>query len=162
MTVQTRPKPPPETPAGGLDFGPLTSRLGYALRRAQIAVFKDFFAAFARFEIKPAQYSILTVIEHNPGLKQTQVCDALGIKRTNFVAMIDELESRGLVRRDEAPGDRRSHALVLTETGETLMPQLHATSAAHERRLIASLGAAQHSKILHALIALAGDLDAGE
>ena len=68
-------------------------------------MFRDFFAVFAPFDIKPAQYSILTIIERNPGLKQAQVCDALGIKRTNFVAMIDELERRGLVRRAESPGD---------------------------------------------------------
>jgi len=162
MSARIQLKPLPDTLATGLDFGPLATRLGYALRRAQIAVFKDFFEAFTPFDLRPAQYSILTVIEHNPGLKQARVCDALGIKRTNFVAMIDELEARGFVRRDEAPGDRRSHALVLTEAGEQLMPKLHETSATHERRLIESLGAAQHDKILRALARLAADLDAGE
>ncbi len=49
-----------------LDFGPLAGRLGYALRRVQIAVFRDFFDAFQPFAIKPAQYSILTLIELNP------------------------------------------------------------------------------------------------
>ena len=141
-----------------VDRGPLARRLGYVLRRAQIAVFKDFFAAFAPFDIKPAQYSILTVIESNPRLKQTQVSDALGIKRTNFVAMIDELEARGLVRRDEAPGDRRSHALVLTRAGAALMPKLHATSAAHEQGLIDALGPARHREMLGALAQLASAL----
>jgi DNA-binding MarR family transcriptional regulator len=145
--------------AATIDFGPLAERLGYVLRRAQIAVFRDFFAAFAPFEIKPAQYSILTVIERNPGLKQTQVCDALGIKRTNFVAMIDELEGRGLVRRDEAPADRRSYALVLTPVGTALMPKLHDTSAAHEQRLIVALGKRRHSEMTGSLSELAAHLD---
>ncbi len=100
-----------------IDYGPLNRRLGYVLRRAQIAVFRDFFAEFEAFDIRPGQYSILTVIESNPGLKQSAVSEALGIKRANFVAMIDELERRGLVRRDAAPNDRRSHALVLTPGG---------------------------------------------
>lgn len=154
----------PEAPAerAEIDFGPLGQRLGYALRRAQIAVFRDFFAAFAEFDIRPAQYSILTIIEANPGLKQTQVCDALGIKRTNFVAMVDELEARGLVRRDEAPGDRRSHALVLAPSGEALMPKLHATSERHEKRLVAALGASRHKDMLRALNALAADFGEGE
>ena len=90
------------TPAepGSIDYGPLDSRLGYALRRAQNALFRDFFTAFESFDIRPGQYSILTIIECNPGLKQSEVSEALGIKRTNFVAMIDELERRELVRRD--------------------------------------------------------------
>jgi DNA-binding MarR family transcriptional regulator len=154
-------KPPGE--ATRLDFGPLGERLGYALRRAQIAVFRDFFDTFAPFDIKPAQYSILTIIERNPGLRQAQVCDALGIKRTNFVAMIDELEARGLVRRDESPGDRRSYALVLTEGGETLMPKLHATSETHERRLITALGARRYEEMTRAMVDLARKLEgAGE
>ncbi len=105
-------------PGGGIDYGPLDRRLGYVLRRAQMAVFRDFFSAFEAFDIRPAQYSILTVIECNPGLKQSEVSEALGIQRTNFVAMVDELQRRGLVRRDPAPNDRRSYALVLTETGQ--------------------------------------------
>jgi DNA-binding MarR family transcriptional regulator len=145
--------------AAGIDFGPLAGRLGYVLRRAQIAVFRDFFAAFAAFDIKPAQYSILTIIERNPGLKQTQVSDALGIKRTNFVAMIDELEARGLVRRDEAPADRRSNALVLTAAGEALMPKLHDTSAAHEKRIIAALGPRRHVEMASTLSKLVSYLE---
>jgi DNA-binding MarR family transcriptional regulator len=147
-TVESAPE------AAGIDFGPLSERLGYVLRRAQIGVFRDFFAAFAPFDIKPAQYSILTIIERNPGLKQTQVCDALGIKRTNFVAMIDELEARGLVRRDEAPADRRSYALVLTAKGEMLMPKLHETSAAHEQRIIEFLGRSRHAGLSETLAEL--------
>jgi DNA-binding MarR family transcriptional regulator len=134
-----------------LDFGPLAERLGYALRRAQVAVFRDFFKTFAPFDLKPAQYSILTIIERNPGLKQTRVADALGIKRTNFVAMVDELERRGLIRRDEALGDRRSHALVLTQKGEELMPSLHATSAEHEQRVIDALGSKRHTEMALAM-----------
>ena len=160
MSVETQAERGLETPDArqGLDFGPLAQRLGYVLRRAQIAVFRDFFDTFAPFDIKPAQYSILTIIEHNPGLKQTQVCDALGIKRTNFVAMIDELEARGLARREETPGDRRSHALVLTRAGEELMPELHARAALHERRLIKSVGASRHRDMLAALASLAAAL----
>ena len=159
---QARRLPEAATPGRGLDFGPLAARLGYVLRRAQLAVFRDFIDAFAAFDVKPAQYSILTIIEHNPGLKQTQICDALGIKRTNLVAMIDELESRGLARREEVPGDRRSHALVLTPAGAELMPKLHDLSDAHEHRLILSLGGARHKEMLRVMATLACDLDAAE
>ncbi len=142
-----------------VDLGPLAERLGYVLRRAQVAVFRDFFNTFEPYDIKPAQYSILTIIERNPGLKQTQVADTLGIKRTNFVAMIDELEARGLVRRDESPGDRRSYALVLTAEGEALIPKLHVTSEEHEARITEALGAKPRLEMAAALQALAAHFE---
>ena len=130
----------PTADATVIDYGALNRRLGYMLRRAQIAVFRDFFTEFEPFDIRPGQYSILTIIESNPGLKQTEVSEALGIKRANFVAMIDELEGRGLVRRDAAPNDRRSNALVLTDAGRRLIGQLHEAADRHEGRIAALMG----------------------
>jgi len=130
----------PRSDPAAIDYGPLDRRIGYLLRRAQIAVFKDFFAAFESHDLRPGQYSILTVIESNPGLKQGEVGEALGIKRANFVAMIDELERRKLVRRDPTPGDRRSYALMLTAKGASLMPELHAISERHEQKIVDAIG----------------------
>jgi len=158
MTAQLRREEdgPCEGPAGdSVDRGALDRRLGYWLRRAQIAVFRDFFEAFERFDIRPAQYSILTIIERNPGLRQGAVGEALGIKRTNLVAMIDELERRKLVRRDPSSGDRRSYALALTEKGARLAVELHAASERHEQRLIAAIGGEAHRGFFLPLKALA-------
>ena len=138
-----------------VDYGPLGRRLGYLLRRAQIAVFRDFFLAFEPYDLRPAQYSILTVIESNPGLKQGEVGEALGIKRANFVAMIDELERRKLVRRDPAPGDRRGYALMLTGKAARLMPELHALSERHERKIVEAIGAATYRRLFAPLKAIA-------
>ena len=66
-----------------INDGPLRDSIGYALRRAQVAVFPNFYEAFAELEIRRAQYSVLTIIELNPGVSQTQAADALGIKKTN-------------------------------------------------------------------------------
>jgi DNA-binding MarR family transcriptional regulator len=125
---------------GAIAYGPLGERSGYWLRRAQIAVFQDFFRTFRPFDIRPAQYSVLTIIEQNPGLTQTQVAEALGIQKANFVAMIKELEARGLARRKPGKRDKRSYGLFLTEAGLRLMTDMHAASAAHEARVRAALG----------------------
>jgi DNA-binding MarR family transcriptional regulator len=164
MAQRTRALPEEEEmmPSGrSIDYGPLGRRLGYALRRAQIAVFRDFFFAFERFDIRPGQYSILTIIERNPGLKQIEVSEALGIKRTNFVAMIDALERRRLVRRAPAANDRRSHALMLTEAGERLMTKLHAVSERHERRIVEAIGETAHRRMFAWLETLAEMGEAG-
>jgi DNA-binding MarR family transcriptional regulator len=123
-----------------VDLGPLPALTGYVLRRAQLAVFQDFFAAFAPFDIRPAQFSVLTVIERNPGLTQSQVAEALGIKRTNFVGMLDELERRGLAERRQTARDKRSYALYLTADGAALMRKLKPVLKAHESRMVGKVG----------------------
>lgn len=136
-------------------MGPLDERLGYLLRRAQIAVFDDFIRSCRDLGIKGGQYSILTVIETNPGLTQSEVADTLGIKKPNFVAMVDRFEARGLVTRSKTPGDRRSHALFLTAEGKALMRKLHRRAAQHENRIIEAVGEDAHRRLFDDLQAIA-------
>ncbi len=147
---------PAKTERSALDLGPLPGLIGYALRRAQVAVYHDFARTYAEFDIRPVQYAVLTVIERNPGHKQTAVGAALGIKRANFVALCDELERRSLIVRRHIPNDRRSYALHLTPKGEALLKQLHLANAEHEARIAAALGAADRDGFLGLLTAIAG------
>ena len=126
-------------PRDRLDLGPLPNLLGYALRRAQVAVFADFMATFEPLELRPAQFSALLLIEANPGCKQSEAADALGIMQPNFVALMDELERRKLARRALAKSDRRSHALELTGEGQALLARARLAVARHEAHVTASL-----------------------
>jgi DNA-binding MarR family transcriptional regulator len=143
-----------------LDLDPLPELIGYVLRRAQIAVFQDFFRSFAPYNIRPAQFAVLNVIERNPGLTQSQVAGALGIKRTNFVGMLDELETRGLAERRQTTRDRRSYALYLTDEGLALMRRLKPVLKGHESRLIARLGEDGRDRLI-ALLHLLAERDDG-
>ena len=139
-----------------VDLGPLPELIGYVLRRAQLVVFQDFFNAFAPFDIRPAQFSVLTVIERNPGLTQSQVAAALGIKRTNFVGMLDELEKRGLAERRQGARDKRSYALYLTADGTALMRKLKPVLKAHESRMIDLVGEEGRDRLVDLLHEIAG------
>jgi len=148
-------------PAAPVGLGHLDHVLGYVLRRAQIAVFNDFRRTFAEFDIRPTQYAVLSIIADHPGLKQGDVSAALGIKRTNFVAVLDELERRGLARRQAVPDDRRSRALYLTDAGAKLTAQIRAINAASESRLASLLPpgkAAVLMQLLHDLTDAIGDI----
>jgi DNA-binding MarR family transcriptional regulator len=135
----------------GIDSSPLAGFVGYKLRMAQLAVFKHFQRSFEEVDIRPAQYSVLSLIERNPGLKQSQISAALGIKRTNMVAMIDVLESRGLARRDPGEFDRRSHSLHLTERGQKLMSRLHEIRKDHEANIVSLMTADERAQLLDLL-----------
>jgi DNA-binding MarR family transcriptional regulator len=134
-----------------LDMGPLDDLLGYLLRRAQLAVFEDFIKAFAPLRLRPAQFSALIVIDRNPGRSQAEIAAALGIARPNFVAMMDELERRGLAERTSSKTDRRSHALVLTVAGRRLLKRALDVVAKHETRVSRGLGAAERASLVRLL-----------
>lgn len=142
-----------ERPA--LDMGPLGGLLGYLLRRAQLAVFEDFIEAFAPLRLRPAQFSALIVIDRNPGCSQAEIAEALGIARPNFVAMMDELERRGLAARALSRVDRRTHALMLTDAGRRLLKRALQVVAKHEARVCGTLSAAEREtmvRLLHRLV----------
>src|SRR5262245_61591001 len=137
--------------AAPIDVGPLGGLIGYALRRAQLTVFDEAIRGFAKLDLRPGQYSVLALLGHKPGLKQSEVAAALGIQRANFVALFDRLERRGLARRSAAPNDRRSNALHLTEEGERLLARANAIVAAIEGRLDAKLGPGGRARLLELL-----------
>lgn len=120
------------TDASDLDLTGLTSVVGYTLRRAQMAVFEDFSARFATLDLTPAQYSVLLVISDNPGRKQSEIARVLGIQRTNFVVMLDQLEKRGLAERTRSATDARSHAMFLTKAGTALLNKARKLQSAQE------------------------------
>jgi DNA-binding MarR family transcriptional regulator len=138
---------PPEP----LSLGPLPHLIGYALRRSQLAVFADFMQCFAELRLRPAQFSTLLVLRHNPGPRPSQVADALGIKRANFVTLQGDLIARGLVERRGNARDRRAHSLHLTPDGEALLVRADATLAKHESGFAAKLGQQDYETLLRIL-----------
>lgn len=121
-------------------LGDLPNYVGYMLRRAQLTVFQDFIQSLAEFDLRPAQFSVLSVIEASPGLRQTEVANLLGIQRTNFVTLFDSLEARGLAERMPSKDDRRSHSLYLTDAGRAYLRDVKASVDAHEARIAQQVG----------------------
>jgi DNA-binding MarR family transcriptional regulator len=141
-------------PAVAAELGDLGQQVGYLLRRAQLAVFADFSARQRGPVVRPGEYSVLAVIGRNPGLSQSQLCAALGIKRANLVAVIDHLESLGLARRDLSASDRRSNRLQLTVAGQRALQIAVETQAKQEARITRLLGAAGRRALLKQLAKL--------
>ena len=67
-----------------LELGELNGHIGYFLRRLQVAVFKDFIRTLASMRLRPAQYSVMLVIEHNPGRSQAAIGQTLNIERARL------------------------------------------------------------------------------
>jgi DNA-binding MarR family transcriptional regulator len=140
-------------PTGGreLDLQGLGGQVGYLLRRAQLAVFADFTAALQALRLRPGQFGVLRLIGSNPGIMQNEVCEALGIQRANLVAVLDELEARGLAERRASTQDRRSNELHLSPAGTRLLERAMAVQAAHEARVAVRLGIKGRADLLRLL-----------
>ena len=132
-------------------FGPLTDYLGYVLRRAQIASVTGFLEAMKDVDLRPTQFAVLILIHQNPGVRQTEVCAALGLQKANFVPLLNELQRRGLAVRKEGVPDRRSSALHLTEHGEAVLQRASELHTQWEGRLVERLGAGGREQLLELL-----------
>jgi DNA-binding MarR family transcriptional regulator len=146
----------PAAESTALQIGELSELLGYLLKRAQLKVFEDFLHCVAPLQLTPAQFSVLLLLDNNPGRNQTEIANTLGILRPNFVAMLDGLESRELCVRTRSTNDRRSHVLVLTDKGRTVLARAKKLVAAkHEARLNDLLGSANRTALLKMLTTIA-------
>lgn len=152
MTKKTANEDRPENPEQAIDIPAMREIIGYRLRRAQLFVFQDFLETFAKMKLRPAEFSVLTLIAQTPGQKQTEIAGQLGIKRANFVALMDGLERRGLAERRKAESDKRSHSLHLTPEGVRFTQKMAKVWNAHEERMIARLGGAEGRDMLLKLL----------
>ena len=141
-----------------LQLGELAELLGYSLKRAQLKVFEDFLNCVAPLQLTPAQFSVLLLLDRNPGRNQTEIANTLGILRPNFVAMLDNLESRDLCARIRSTNDRRSHILVLTDKGKAVLARAKKLVASkHEARLNDLLGQANREAHIAMLAKIANE-----
>jgi len=151
-------KEPAEAGAGeaAIELGELSELLGYSLKRAQLKIFEDFLRCVAPLRLTPAQFSVLLLLDRNPGRNQTEIANTLGILRPNFVAMLDGLESRDLCARVRSTNDRRSHILALTDKGRAVLARAKKLVASkHEARLNELLGPANRAALLAMLTRIA-------
>ena len=133
---------------GAMGLGPLPNLVGYNLRKAQVAVFQSFQAAVAPHDITPGQFGVLIMIKENEGLSQSDLGAAVGIDRSTMVAVIDRLESRGLVIRAPSPNDRRSYALRLSPEGERLLGELIPRVQEHDRAMVKDLSPEEQRQLI--------------
>ncbi|MEA2201533.1 MAG: hypothetical protein QOI89_2129 [Solirubrobacteraceae bacterium] len=120
-------------------------------------------AAFAErirpLELTPPQAGVLRRLAQAPGQSQRGLADALGMHAPRLVALIDELEDRGLVARDRDPDDRRNYAISLTDEGRRVLGELARVARAHELAMTAALDRDERAQLLELLRRIAEEQD---
>lgn len=125
--------------------------VGYNMKRAYVAMEKDFRAALGAGGLTPRSFSALSLVVNLPQISQSDVARRLGIERSGLVAIIDDLEARGYLVRRVMPDDRRVQALEATDSGGEAYRAALAAVRAHEARLLADLSEAQKAELMESL-----------
>jgi DNA-binding MarR family transcriptional regulator len=138
--------------APALDAGALPGLLGYRLRLAQQAVFRDF--AHSVEGLSPGRIGLLVYIDANPGVTQSRLAEAASRDRSTMVGVLDQLQARGLVERRRGT-DRRTNGLWLTRAGRMLLARALRAIARHERRIAARLNSDERRTLMELLARIA-------
>jgi DNA-binding MarR family transcriptional regulator len=80
---------------------------------------------FARWELSPSQFNVLNLLRDAPrGLTQIELSRQLIMHRSNVTGLVDRLEARGLLRREDDTNDRRAYRVVLSPAGQKLLREI--------------------------------------
>ena len=127
---------------------------GYTMKRAFNVIRADVTRALQPFGLRMVTFSALAIIGENSGLRQSQLADALAIERPNLVALVDELESAGLITRERLPQDRRVYVLAPTRKGRKVLQQATDAVRSHDARMTAGLSAKDRERLVGMLKAI--------
>lgn len=156
--IQDPPLPlaPAPAPVEAVDTRFLQSLVGFNARMAALKIIGQFVPRMAQFGLRVVDFSILSLIHHNPGITSRQLCDALNLLPPNLVGKIGALERRGLLQRRPHPLDGRAQSLLLTAEGQALMREAESAVSQLEDEAAQALSAAERRTLIRLLQKIQG------
>jgi DNA-binding MarR family transcriptional regulator len=144
MTLMKRTKGPVSelTPQGGLGEGGIHGLLGYQFAQAAIVTTEAFIRVVGKpLRLRPVEFTILQLVHENGPVTATKLAKALAITAPGVTLWLDQLEQRGLLKRERDETDRRAQNVVATTKGTELV------ATARERLLEADREILQHLSV---------------
>ncbi len=112
--------------------------------------------ALEPFGVHPRHLGLLTLVESRPGCTQQQLSALTGIDSSSMVAVLDDLEQRGLAERRTDPNDRRKRSIHLTAEGRAVREQCMREGMSLQKDLLKDLDADERAELLRLLRKLSG------
>lgn len=131
------------------------SSLGFLLSQVGIYASQQFAEAIGEIGIHPPLFRVLNVVDAVEGRSQHAIGEAIQVPASRMVAIVDELEERGLIERRPDPADRRVRALHLTPGGREVLERGRQIAARHEQRLTEGLSERDGKQLIALLRKLA-------
>ena len=121
--------------------------VGFLLAQVGARAAQRFAEALAPLRLTPPDAGILRLLSHSPGISQQELATRLEMHASRLVAVIDALQSRGLVVREANASDRRIYALQLSEAGREMLAEIGKVARAHDETMCAGLDAAERERL---------------
>ena len=102
-------------------------------------------------ELSPADAGILRLLRMSSGISQQELSARLKIHPSRLVAILDNLERRGLVERRPNPDDRRLYSLHLAGDGGEILGRIGKVAREHQDALLATLSAEERGELARLL-----------
>ncbi len=134
-----------------IDTRYLETLLGYNTRRATLTIISRFIERMAEFDLRPVDFSVLSLIGHNPGITSRELCNALNILPPNMVGFLKAFEKRELIDRTPHPTDGRAMGLSLTKKGQQLMQKAEVAAIQSDSSAAHQLSAAEQKTLMRLL-----------
>jgi DNA-binding MarR family transcriptional regulator len=138
---------PPEELSGYTGF--LLGYLGEKSRR-------NFIALLEPHGFHPREFGLMTVMAKRPGITQQELASLARVDPSSMVALLDELEQRGIAERRIDPADRRRRAVYLTDKGHEQMHVLQREARNAAKDFLEPLSADERDQLNGLLRKLAG------
>ena len=97
------------------------------------------------------------MLAQSSGLSQRELSSRLAIHPSRLVAIIDEMEGLGLVKRAANSDDRRQYSLELTSRGREVLGEIGNLARRHNETLVRSLNEDERTQLVSLLEKIAGD-----
>lgn len=137
------------------------SSLGFLLSQVGIYAAQRFSERIAAVDLQPPLFRILNVVDAAEGLSQHAIGEAIKVPPSRMVALVDELEQRGLLKRHPHPSDRRIRALHLTPAGRRVLAKGREVAAEHEAELTKGMSAADRKRLIELLQKIVAEQELG-
>lgn len=134
-----------------VDASFLQTLLGFNARMAALKAIAAFLACMEPYRLRIVDFSILSIVHHNPGVTSRQLCDTLNLLPPNLVGKISALEKRGLLLRHPHPQDGRALGLHLTKDGYALMQEVEPLVSAQEAQVASALTPGERQTLMRLL-----------
>jgi DNA-binding MarR family transcriptional regulator len=132
-------------------LGILDEFVGMYLRAAYESAYRDFTDRLGEDALRPGYFTILTLIVKNPGISQTQICQAARRDKSSVAKALRWMEDMDLITRTRPDHDRRTALSEATEKGHALQDRMEARGREHLAALNDAIGAERRQEFIATL-----------
>jgi DNA-binding MarR family transcriptional regulator len=130
------------------------ARIGFLLTQLGSLAAENFAAKARELGITPPEAGVMRILGRQVGMNQRELAEKLGVAQSRVVALVDSLESAGLIIRERRAIDRRSQVLQVTDSGRGLLAKLRTAAEAQEAELAEGLTADDRDQLYELLLKL--------